>query len=59
MHIPNKETVMSDSEQSQVENSTQKSKKRKRPKAVSRMEKSLGVIMDKFVASQHENKTDI
>ena len=32
----------------------QTSRKRKRPKAVSRMEKSLGVIRNKFVGSQHE-----
>lgn len=54
--MPNKEAVASDAEQCQVSNDTQKGKKRKRPKAVSKMEKSLGVIMDKFVASQRETE---
>ena len=46
-----------DSEQSPVDDSVQKkNRKRKRPKAISKMEKSPGVVMDKFILGQRETE---
>ena len=57
MDLPTKEEVKLDAEQSPLDVSVQeKNRKRKRPKAASKMEKSLGVIMDKFVSSQRETE---
>ena len=57
MALPIKDVVMLDSEQSPVDDSVQKKNRiRKRPKAISKMEKSLGIVMDKFVSSQHETE---
>ena len=57
MDLPTKEVVMLNSEQSPVNDSVQKKNRiRKRPKAMSKIEKSLGIVMDKFVSSQHETE---
>ena len=57
MGSPAKEVITLEAEKSPAGDGVQKkNRKRKRPKATSKMEKSLGVIMDKFVASQRETE---
>ena len=57
MDSPTKEVITLNSEQSPVYDSVQKkNRKRKRPKAINKMEKSAGFVMDKFTSGQHETK---
>ena len=57
MDLSTKKVLRLNAEQSPVDVSVQeKTRKRKRPKAISKIERSLGVIMDKFVLSQHETQ---